>query len=251
MLVRISSSLILVMLLGVAPAAQAKTFTKIDSLAKRLLHRTVSAKNAILNSKRAIVGAVGIAALSCGTMACEKIQQPMMDGFTRSGDPNVGFNVNYYNTWNEIGGSYHAYNVDNPEASGLIGDNVTIPINFHSRLMSFGDFRLSIGDGFFRTSIYGVADSTSGSFTIHDAWVDGRTIGSGVHASDHTSLTVSVDGFRTINAKIYHPQIDTTNDSIKRALEININFDESGETISYKATTNWEYSLNSSLIRAC
>ena len=248
MFVRIGSHLMLAVLLGLVSVGQAKPFAKIDSLAKRLLHRTVSVKNAFLNSKQAIVGAVGIAALSCGNIACEKIQQPMVDGFTRSGDPSVGFNVNSYNSWMGIGGSYHAENVDNPENSGIIGGNITIPINLHSRLASFGDFRLSIGDGYYRNSIYGVIDSSSGSFTITDAHGGGNSIGNGVHNSDHTLLTLNVDSNVTIEAKIYHPQIDTANDSIGRNIELNIRDNESNEVITYNASTTWEFTLTSDLV---
>ena len=245
---RLGSGLVLTVLLGIVPVSQAKPLAKIDSLAKRLLHRTVSVKNAFLNSKQAIIGAVGIAALSCSNIACEKIQQPMVDGFTRSGDPNVGSNVNNFNMWMSLGGSYHAYNVDNPESSGIIGNNVTIPINLHSRLASFGDFRLSIGDGYYRNNIYGVIDSSSGNFTITDAHGGGNSIGNGVHAGDHTLLTINVDSNVTIDAKIYHPQIDTANDSVGRNIEIKIRDSESNEVITYNASTTWELTLTSQLV---
>ena len=246
MFIRGNGVFILAVLLAVAPVGQAKPFAKVDAWAKRLLHRVT--KNTILNSRQAIIGAVGIAAVSCGNIACEKIQQPMTDGFTRSGDPGAGFNVGYYNTWSGIGGSYHAYNIDNPEASGIIGGNVTIPINFHSRLASFGDFRLSIGGGHFSTNIYGVTDSNSGSFTINDALSDGRAIGNGVHASDHTLLTINVDSATTISAKVYLPQINGANDSIERVIEITITDSESGEVVTYNASTNWEFSLSNQLV---
>ena len=243
----VRSVFILSLLLASVPVGQAKPFaSKVDLWAKRLLNRVT--KNTILNSRQAIIGAVGIAAVSCGNIACEKIQQPVMDGFTRSGDPNVGFNVGYYDTWKGIGGSYHAYNVDNPEASGIIGGNVIIPINLHSRLASFGDFRLSIGGGRYPTNVYGVVDSSSGSFTIHDALVDGRAIGNGVHASDHTSLTINVDSATIIEAEIYVPQIDVANDSIGRTIKIKIIDSESGDLITYNASTNWEFSLSSQLV---
>lgn len=244
----VRNGLILVLSLGLVSVGQAKPFAKIDSLAKRLLHRTVSAKNALLNSKQAIVGAVGIAALSCGNIACEKIQQPMVDGFTRSGDPSVGFNVGNYNQWLAIGGSYHADNIDNPESSGIVGGNITIPINLHSRLASFGDFRLSIGDGHYRNNIYGAIDSSSGSFTITDAYGGGSSIGSGVHNSDHTLLTINVDSNVTIDAKIYLPQVDTASDSIGRNIEIKIRDNESNEVITYNASTTWVFSLTSQLV---
>ena len=247
MFVKISNGLILAMLLGIVPASQAKTFTKVDSWAKRLLHRVT--KNTILNSRQAIIGAVGLAAVSCGNIACEKIQQPMTDVFTQSGDPSVGFNVNHYNMWNSIGGSYHAYSVEHSDPSGTVTSDAAIPINLHSRLSSFGDFRLSIGDGPYRNNIYGVASSeTGGSFTIHDAQGAGSSIGSGVIASDRTTLTINVDSNVTLVAEIHNPQIDASSDSVARTINISITDANVEGTTTYSTSANWEYSLSSQLI---
>ena len=249
MFMRVGSSLLLVAVLSLSSSVgQAKAFAKIDTLAKRLLHRATNS-GVVLNSRQAIIGAVGIVAVSCGNIACEKIQQPMTDVFAQSGDPSVGFNIDHYNRWSAIGESYHAYSVEHTDPSGTITSDAEIPINFHSRLASFGDFRLSIGDGPYRNNIYGVA-SSGGSFTIHDAQRAGSSIGSGVRASDRTTLTLNVDSNVTIVAGIHDPQLDTANDAITRAINITITDSRPNETETtiYSASTNWEYTISSGLI---
>lgn len=249
MSVRYSGGLVLAMLLAIAPVGQAKTLAKVDAWAKRVLHRAT--QSTILKSQQAVVGAVGIAMLSCGNMACEKVQQPMMDSFTRSSDPNVGFNIGFYNTYNDFAGSYHAASVDRTDSLGAVASNVAIPINFHSRLDSFGDFRLSIDDGLWRRNIYGVIESTGGgSFTIYDAHGSGSSIGSGVHASDHIALTFNSDGDVALSAKIYNPQVDVASDSIKRTIEIEVSVGESGEMDTFSAQADWIFSLSSTLVNS-
>lgn len=251
MLVRISSGLMLAMLLGVASVGQAKTFAKIDSLAKRLLHRTVSAKNAILSSKQAIVGAVGIAALSCGTIACEKIQQPMMDGFTRSGDPSSITSIGRYDVLKHLGGSYHAETVTSADPDGMITSDVAVPITLHTRMESFGDFRLSIGAGPYRNDLYGFVAGDGDSFAIHDALVGGNRIGSGTHAFARTELSINLpdsEGGHVVVIKLFDSQVESNIDNVYRVIDITVQDRSSGGLTTYNTELTWDSSLSSSLV---
>ena len=252
MLVRVVNGLMLTMLLGLASAGQAKTFAKVDTWAKRLFHRTVQSK--FLKSQQAVVAAVGVAVLSCANMACEKIQQPMTDVFTQSGDPSVGRNVARYDEINGAMGSYSANSVTltNPDGS-TSSDAAYIPIAFHSRLGSFGDFQFTIGDGPYRGVFYGVPSANSGSFVINNALSGGSQIGNGTFASDYTQLVLDGIGVHgevaaTIDVKIYNPEVNITDDSIERTIEVRITDDNSAETITYNTQASWHHGGTNALI---
>ena len=252
MLVRVVSGLMLTMLLVVAPASQAKTFAKVDAWAKRLFHRTM--QSTLLKSRQAVVGAIGIVALSCANMACEKIQQPMMDGFTRSGDPNVGDNVARYHEIKSAVESYSANSVSLTNHDGSTSSEaVYIPIAFHSRLGSFGDFQFTISDGPYRGVFYGVPSGNSGSFVINNALTGGSQIGNGTFASDYTQLVLDGIGVHgeveaTIDVKIYNPEVSITDDSIERTIEVRITDDNSEETITYNTEASWHLGGTNALI---
>ena len=248
--VRISSGLMLaVLLVGIAPASQAKKFAKVDRLAKSLLHRVTN--NTILSSRQAIIGAVGLAAISCGNIACEKVQQPMMDAFTRSGDPSSSTNVGRYDVLKSIGGSYHAQTVKRADPDGAITSDVGIPITLHSRLGSLGDFRLSIGAGPYSSEIYGVVVGDGDSFVINDALSGGNRIGNGLHAFARTEFTINLpdsQGGHVVFIKVFDSHVEADIDNVYRVIDITVTDSNSGGLTTYNTELNWDASSSGSLV---
>lgn len=212
MFMRVGSSLLLVAVLSLSSSVgQAKAFAKIDALAKRLLHRATNS-GVVLNSRQAIIGAVGIVAVSCGNIACEKIQQPMTDVFAQSGDPSVGFNIDHYNRWSAIGESYHAYSVEHTDPSGTItsdvraSDRTTLTLNVDSNVTIVAEIHDpqldTANDAITRAINITITDSRPNETetTIYSASTNWEyTISSGLITSP---LSVSMPSYQTLAEKL-------------------------------------------------